>query len=167
MLGLPCPSHRSFLKKKKLFIFALLFRVFWPWIALGTARSSSWRRKQETGREMSAVSSLKKPGLPKMKESPHLPTRNEGKSTWSLTEVKTLDYCQELCIACWLTLCLLTVCPWTLAPGFLSDSETAAPTQLHQPLQRSPLRQARAAQERAGRTLSPCFWAKKGSAGNI
>lgn len=61
-----------------------------------------------------------------------------------------------------LTLCLLTACPWTLAPGFLPNSETTAPKQLHQPLQHSPLLQAQAVQERAGRRTSPCFWAKKG-----
>lgn len=154
-----CPAHltEAFFKKKP-----LLFRVFWPWTALGTARISSWRRRQKTGREMSSVSSLKQPEVPKMKGSPHWPMRKEGKSTWSLTEVKALDYCQELCITCWLTLCLLTACPWTLAPGFLPNSETTAPKQLHQPLQHSPLLQKQAVQERAGRRTSPCFWAKKG-----
>lgn len=141
---------------------SLLSGVFWPWTALGTARISTRRRRQKAGREMSAVSSLKQHGLPKMKENPHLPMSKEGKSTRFMTEIKAFDYCQELYITCWLALFLLTVCPWTLLPGFLPHSGTRTPKHLQQPLQHSPLLQAHTVQERAGRTPSPCFWAKRG-----
>lgn len=146
---------------------SFLSRVFWPWTALGTARISTRRRRQKAGREVSAVSSLKQHGLPKMKENPHLPTSKEGKSTRFLTEIKAFHYCQELYITCWLALflvdCLLVDLTSRISPSLRGKNSQVPPAAF------TTLTSAAGTGSpgEGWKDTQPLLLGKKGSAGNI
>lgn len=138
-------------------------------LTLNCFRHSKNEQLEETkGRQRNVCCELPQAAWAAQNEGKPSPAYEEERQKYrSLTEVEALDYFQEFCITCWLTLCLLSVCPWTLAPGFLPHSGTTAPKQLHQSLQCSPLCRHRQSRRGMPGHPAPVTGQKKGSAGNI
>lgn len=155
--GSALPISQKLLSKKM----PLQSRVFWPWTALGTARMSSWRRRQKAGKEMSAVSSLKQPGCPKWRKAltclwgrkAKVQVCDRSRSSWLFPGIL-----HHLLIDIMSAECLPMNLSSRISPSLRDNSsQAAAPV-----FAMFTSVQAQAVQERDARTPSPCYWAKKG-----